>query len=172
MIYPRLPTVPTGRVSQIDPSWFQRLNECLQFAMTHPVGDGSTIFQDAGGTLRAAGGRDDLVALPDSLFRVTLQDDGTLSVGPGFLNRNGLDFISWPGAEKIAPKSGYLCIVSEPVDKRGNWSDPEILIRDTPNQCAYPVAKITVEGEAVSWEQYPVTVAQIIYSGRCPIAEL
>ena len=51
---PRLPTVPSGIISKIDPSWFRTLNECLTFAMTHPGGDGVTIFQDAGGSLRAA----------------------------------------------------------------------------------------------------------------------
>ena len=49
---PRLPAVPDRRISQIDPSWFRTLNECLQYAMTHPMGDGSTVFNDAGGTLR------------------------------------------------------------------------------------------------------------------------
>ena len=52
---PRLPNIPANRVSQIEPSWFQRLNDCLQFAMTHPRGDGKTILQDAGGSLRAIG---------------------------------------------------------------------------------------------------------------------
>ena len=55
---PRLPTLPSSTVSRIDPSWFRDLYDCLRYAMTHPAGDGVTIFNDAGGTLRAdlAGG--------------------------------------------------------------------------------------------------------------------
>lgn len=55
---PRLPAVPPRRVSQIEPSWFRTLNECLEFAMTHPQGDGSTILQDPAGSLRLVGGGD------------------------------------------------------------------------------------------------------------------
>ena len=78
---PRLPTVPASRVSQIEPSWFRALNECLQFAMTHPQGDGITVFNDAGGTLRAsdrAGDGDGAVLIAASgPFAVDLYDAGT-----------------------------------------------------------------------------------------------
>ena len=52
---PKLPTVPPERVNEIDPAWFKSLNQCLEFAMTHPQPDGFTIFMDAGGTLRLVG---------------------------------------------------------------------------------------------------------------------
>ena len=76
---PRLPTVPAGRVSQIEPSWFRTLNECLQYAMTHPQGDGTTIFTDAGGSLRSIGsGSDDggfqTVDVIGGPFAVTIED--------------------------------------------------------------------------------------------------
>ena len=77
---PRLPTVPASRVSQIEPSWFRTLNECLQFAMTHPRGDGVTVFNDAGGTLRASAraGDDEGAASVEASgpFAVDLYDAG------------------------------------------------------------------------------------------------
>lgn len=56
---PQLPTVPTERVDAIDPGWFRTLNQCLEFAMTHPQPDGYTIFMDAGGMLRTVPGDGD-----------------------------------------------------------------------------------------------------------------
>ena len=95
-----------------------------------------------------------------------------LFIAGGWINRNGLEMIQMP-QQAIAPQSGYVCICSEPVDKRGNWSDPIATVRDEPSQCAWPVAEIdkTDTGE---WQinQYCCSVAMIFYSAKCPIAEL
>ena len=116
-------------------------------------------------------------------FEVTLDSAGKLRVGPGWLNRNGFLF-GWVEQSEtggIAPKTGVLCITSRPVDKKGNWSDPVCEIRDAPNQLSYPIAEITVEETTgadgktrrdVRIRQFPVTVATILYSVRCPLAEL
>ena len=116
-------------------------------------------------------------------FAVTLDSSGNLRVGPGWLNRNGImyGYVTQSGNEGIAPKTGVLCITSRPVDKKGNWSDPVCEILDSPNQLSYPLAEITVgemtgddgkKKKSVSIRQFPVTVATILYSVRCPIAEL
>ncbi|NMD86305.1 hypothetical protein HF882_06870 [Victivallis vadensis] len=110
-------------------------------------------------------------------FAVTQDAEGLLKVGPGWLNRNGIkyDYITMAGGG-IKPKNGYLCITSRPIDKKGEWSDPECEILDNPSQLAFPLAQITVEEtsgrKTVAIRQFPVTVATILYSVRCPIAEL
>ncbi len=95
-----------------------------------------------------------------------------LRVSSGWINRNGLEMILME-PQTIDPGKGYLCICSEPVDKRGNWSKPMAAVRNTPTQCAWPVAEIdkTDTGE---WQiqQYYCTMALIFYSAKCPIAEL
>lgn len=142
--------------------------------MTPIQGAGCRIERRAMGTVfsavRSADGGN--FAVPAAgLFEVA-EDDGQLIVGPGFVNRNGLDFAQFPGAEGIAPKSGYMCICSEPADKLGNWTPVEAKILAEPNIFGFPVAKITVANGVIEIEQYPVTVAYILGAKRCPIAEL
>ena len=169
---PRLPQRVSMPINQISAATWNSLIDCLFYAMTHPRGDGITVFNHLGDVLSVErrSGISGTSGCP-GLFQVTLDEKKQLVIGKGFVNRNGLAFEEYPGGE-LEPKNGYLCICSEPSDKQGNWTQTEAMIKDQPNQCAYPIAKITVSGESVSIEQYPVVVAQIFYSGRCPIAEL
>jgi hypothetical protein len=49
---PGLPPRPTRDADKISASWINRLLDCVEYAMTHPAGDGMTILQ-SGGILRA-----------------------------------------------------------------------------------------------------------------------
>lgn len=111
----------------------------------------------------------DSTAFP--LFVVTHGEGGNLDVSGGYVNRNGLAMTWWPGGS-VKAETGTLCICSEPVDKLGNWSPVSVKIVGAPSPFAYPIAAVKVDGAAVIVEQYPVSVATIIYSKRCPIAEL
>ena len=169
---PRLPQRISVPINQISAATWNSLIDCLAYAMTHPRGDGMTVFNHLGDILsadRSSGSSG--VSGTAGLFQVTIDENKKLAVGNGFVNRNGLDFSEYPGGT-VTPANGYLCICSEPADKLGNWTGITAMIKEHPNQCAYPIAKITVSGEGVMIEQYPVIVAQICYSGRCPIAEL
>ena len=137
------------------------------------AGSGISVTKMPAGTVIKAGSYRGTSGTSGSpgLFQVTIDKEKQLVIGKGFVNRNGLEMSEYPGG-KVEPANGYLCICSEPSDKQGNWTQTEAMIKDQPNQCAYPIAKITVSGESVFIEQYPVVVAQIFYSGRCPIAEL
>ena len=104
-----------------------------------------------------------------TLFKVTLEEK-KLTVSMGYVNRNGLEVIEFKGST-IDAQTGTLCICTEPIDKAGKWSDISLKFI-TPNPCAYPIAKITCQGEEVTIEQYPVTVAMIFRSKRCPIAKM
>ena len=104
------------------------------------------------------------------LWQVSVSDDGLLVVSGGWINRNGLEVIWYAGAT-ISPQTGTLCICTEPIDKAGKWRDIQLKFI-TPNPCAYPIAKITCQGDEVTIEQYPVTVAMIFRSKRCPIAKM
>lgn len=170
---PSLPPRVSTAIDRISAATWNRLIDCLAYAMSHPRGDGHTIFNRLGDVLttncRASGNS---AAALVGLFSVTDNGDGTLTVGGGYVNRNGLQFFWWPGDVTIKAAPGALCICTEPVDKLGNWSEVTPKIMPEPNQCAFPVAEITVVNGKFVIEQYPVTVAQIFYSGRCPIAEL
>lgn len=59
---PELPATPIGEdwISRISAGWIRKLLLCVEYAMEHPRGDGQTIFNQSGGTLRAVlrgGGR-------------------------------------------------------------------------------------------------------------------
>lgn len=174
MIFPLL---TGGNVVEVIRNWKALWNNVVRDElrrMTPIQGAVCRIERRATGTVFSAArldGGGNYVAPATGLFEVA-EDDGKLAVGPGFVNRNGLDFTQFPGAEGIAPKSGYMCICSEPADKLGNWTAVEAKILAEPNIFAFPVAKITVANSAIEIEQYPVTVAYILGAKRCPIAEL
>ena len=175
MIFPLL---TGGNVVEVIRNWKALWNNVIRDElrrMTPIQGAGCRIERLPTGTVfsavpRSAGGGT-VIAPASGLFEVS-ENDGKLAVGPGFVNRNGLDFAQFPGAEGIAPKSGYMCICSEPADKLGNWTAVEAKILAEPNIFAFPVARITVAETGIEIEQYPVTVAFIVAGKRCPIAEL
>lgn len=172
MTKPRFPNVPYGTdwIRMISPAWFQELKTFCEWAADHPRGDGNTIFNTGDGMLRAkargGGGGEGGVTFP--CFQVSADDTGRLKVSSGWLNRNG-EMLLVKSAEGIAPKTGYLCLCTEP-DSRGQWSEPEFKITE-PAPAAYPVAEIKVENSSVSIVQYPVAVAMILLVKQCPIAE-
>lgn len=168
---PQLPRKVNTYIDRISCETWNRLIDCLAYAMSHPRGDSRTIRNSLGDILtvidRTSPGS---AGSMSGLFRVSL-DDNQLVVGPGFVNRNGLDFQLFNGGS-IPAANGYLCICSEPDDKSGHWTDIALEIRELPTQCAYPIAKITSDNNGVAIEQYPVTVAVLVYSVFCPLAEL
>lgn len=172
MSRPKFPTVPTGPdwIRRISSSWFQDLRTFCEWAADHPRGDGQTILNTGDGILRAnirsTGGGEGGVTFP--CFQVSADDAGRLKVTGGWLNRNG-EMLLVKSAEGIDPKTGYLCLCTEP-DSRGQWSEPEFKITE-PAPAAYPVAEIKVENSSVSIVQYPVAVAMILLVKQCPIAE-
>lgn len=171
---PPLPPKVSTSIDRISAATWNRLIDCLAYGMSHPRGDGHTIFNRLGDLLTtdrrnsSDSGESPLVGL----FRVTDNGDGTLTVGGGYVNRNGLEFFWWPGNVKLQAAAGALCICTEPQDKLGNWTEVTPQIMAEPNPCAYPVAEITSENGKFIIEQYPVTVAMIFRSKRCTIAEL
>ena len=98
-------------------------------------------------------------------FAVDLDDDGTLKVSSGYLNRNG-EFLTIAAATGIAPSSGILCLCSTIED--GAWTTPSFSIA-TPAADAYPIAGISVDDSDVSIKQYPVSVAVILLTKVCPL---
>lgn len=109
----------------------------------------------------------------EGCFAVTLTGN-KLSVAPGWLTRNG-DFVAVPQAVGIEPKNGVLCLCSSIDEKTNAWSAPEYKIA-TPSAAAYPIAEIsevrTVGGStSARIRQFPVTVAVIMLSKPCPLAE-
>ena len=169
---PSLPPKVSTSIDRISAATWNRLIDCLAYGMSHPRGDGHTIFNRLGDLLStgrsssSGSGGSSLVGF----FRVTDNGDGILTVGSGYVNRNGLEVIEFKGGT-IDAQTGTLCICTEPIDKAGKWSDISLKFI-TPNPCAYPIAKITYQGEEVTIEQYPVTVAMIFRSKRCPIAKM
>ena len=168
---PSLPPRVSTAVDRISAATWNRLIDCLAYAMSHPRGDGHTIFNRLGDLLttnsRSDGSGGTAIT---GLFQVTDNGDGTLTVSGGYVNRNGLEVIWYAGAT-ITPQTGTLCVCTEPVDKLGKWSEIQLKFI-TPNTCAYPIAKITCQGDNITIEQYPVTVAMIFRSKRCPVAKL
>ena len=169
---PKLPPKITAAVNQISIGTWNALIDCLQYAMSHPRGDGRTILNRQGDLLSAGrpGSGTGSGGIFGGAFTVIVAGE-KLSVGRGWVNRNGLDLLEYSGGE-IPLGAGYVCICSEPVDKAGNWSVPKAMLKSQPNPCAFPVARITITDDGVNLEQYPVAVAHIIYSGICPIADL
>jgi len=169
---PKVPPKITAAVNQISVSTWNALIDCLQYAMSHPRGDGRTILNRQGDLLSAArpGSGSGAASAAAGAFIVTLLGD-KLHIGSGWINRNGLDLLEYPGGE-IPLGVGYVCICSEPVDKAGNWSVPTARIKTKPNPCAVPVAEVTADFDGASIKQYPVGIAHIVYSGICPIADL
>ena len=170
---PKFPNIPYGTtpVRAIAPSWFRELRDFCEWAADHPRGDGYTILNTGDGTLQArratGGGSGGSVTFP--CYRVTKNNDGTLDVTGGWLNRNG-EFVRVSGVTGIQPRGGYLCVCSTP-DVSGKWSDPEFRIQQQPEPDAYPVAEIEVQNDSFSIVQYPVAVAFILLVKQCPIAE-
>lgn len=168
---PSLPPRVSTAIDRISAATWNRLIDCLAYAMSHPRGDGHTIFNRLGDLLTTNSRSDGSGRTSTAgLFQVTENGDGTLTVSGGYVNRNGLEVIWYAGAT-ITPQTGTLCVCTEPVDKLGKWSEIQLKFI-TPNTCAYPIAKITCQGDNITIEQYPVTVAMIFRSKRCPVAKL
>jgi len=174
---PRLPAVPSNRIDKIEPSWFQTLNECLEYAMTHPRGDGLTIFNDAGGSLRTSGAEDAASAGKDTVpeyigpFRLTLAD-GVLKCSGGWLNRNGISMDDLSEMVCTELKEGTVAIRSELRDKV--WSAPALVIVSAPDRWCYPIGKLTPGEEPGTFEvtQYPVCCAFIMASEICAMSKI
>lgn len=169
---PKFPSIPYGTapVRAIAPGWFRELRDFCEWAASHPRGDGETILNTGDGTLRAgsrSGGGGGGAAFP--CFRVSLDAQRMLTATGGWLNRNGEMVFVKPPEKGISPSSGFFCVCSTP-DAAGKWSTPEFKITP-PAADAYPVAEISVDGEAISIVQYPVSVAMILIVKQCPIAE-
>lgn len=176
---PRLPTLPSSTVSRIEPSWFRDLQECLQFAMTHPKGDGVTVFNDPGGTLRAAtamsgdgGGKGESDSYSGS-FPVTLEEPENASpllrIGRGFVNVNGVFFTL--EETTLSPKEGFLCVTSSIDSDKREIVMPELEFAD-PDATHYPVAEIVSDEEGgFSVRQFPVSVAVILITKTCIFAK-
>ena len=99
-------------------------------------------------------------------FKTELQD-GLLKVGDGFLLRNG-ELLKVSGREKITPQQGWLCVVSEIVEK--DFTEPEIKFAEVSNT-AFPVAEIIRQDDG-SWlvKQMPVSVAVIMAAKPCAVS--
>ena len=88
---PKFPSIPYGTtpVRAIAPSWFRELRDFCEWAADHPRGDGYTILNTGDGTLQArrtaGGGSGGSVMFP--CYRVTPNNEGTLDVTGGWLNR-------------------------------------------------------------------------------------
>ncbi len=106
----------------------------------------------------------------DGPFAVTLKEN-KLNVSAGWLNCNGT-FNEMAAVEKIEPKTGYLCLHTD-LDEKGEWITPEFKIT-APAADAFPVAEIKVDEKtkAVLIRQFPVTVAVIMLTKQCPLAEV
>jgi len=166
-----LPRKISAAVNQISASTWNRLVDCLAYAMDHPRGDGHSVLNKPGGLLGTPGGATAAGGEPAKWpFAVSFQD-GMLRVEGGWLNRNGLEML-YVNPHLIYPQAGYVCVCSEPVDKKGSWSTPDIRILSKPIPCAFPVAEVAKSGADWEIEQYPVAVAIILAAKRCPVAEL
>jgi len=98
-------------------------------------------------------------------FPVTLNDDQSLKVGPGYLSRNGkIELLS--GKDNIQPQSGILCVTSK--ISGDSWTTPTFSFTKVENT-SYPIAEITVYGDEVSIRQFPVSVAVILETQTCPL---
>lgn len=172
---PHLPTVPSRRVDQIDPSWFQTLNECLEYAMTHPQGDGKTIFNDPGGTLRSIGGGHGDAPFSasgyDGPFALSLVDNA-LHCSGGWLNRNGISMDNLSELVCTDLSEGTVVIRSELAN--GVWSTPVLTIVTEPDRWCFPVGQLTQSGEAGTFDvvQYPVCCAFILASEICLMSKI
>ena len=127
---PRLPTLPNSTVSRIDPSWFRDLHDCLRYAMTHPTGDGVTIFNESGGTLRVdlpCGGEGGSAAATSPVessgysgeFKVSVgeiarrEDETGDIVSLELFIRNGL----YEGYDNTYPNAGWVLLAGKRVAK-------------------------------------------------------
>ena len=78
---PRLPTRPTKDVDKLSASWICQLLDCVDFGMNNPRGDGVTILNQIGGTLRAivrGGGAPGGSSGYDGPFKVVMKDATTV----------------------------------------------------------------------------------------------
>lgn len=107
-------------------------------------------------------------------FAVTLEEDNTLSISGGYLNRNGT-LLKVEGKKQIAPQSGTLCLrsVLEEKAEGSQWTAPEFVFCEIACN-AWPVAEVTViENEdttkKISVRQRITNVAMILQTKPCPL---
>ena len=170
-----LPRLTGSNIAELIRNWRDLWNNRIitEFRRLHIVaGPGIRIDHRVNGTvISATGGSSSARAAgqPVPLFAVTRSEEQKIDVAGGFVNRNGIALEWWEGQQGITLAPGYVCICSEPTDKKWTWSKVTAMIRPGLHPCAFPVAEIKTDGTIV---QYQVTVAMIAYSRRCPIAEL
>lgn len=175
---PRLPAVPGTAVSKIEPSWFRNLNECLEFAMTHPRGDGRTIINDAGGSLRSVRSNDADTAGSgmdyQGSFRVSIEtDDGgnpeKIKIGEGWVNVNGKIFHT--EETSVGLNAGILCVTSSIGNDAGIEEPTFEFVKQNIDEKHYPIAIISGGDDQYDVIQMPVTVAVLLLVAPCALAK-
>lgn len=175
---PRLPAVPGTAVSKIEPSWFRNLNECLEFAMTHPRGDGRTIINDAGGSLRSVRSNDaDTAGCGmdcQGSFRVSIEtdDDGKpekIKIGEGWVNVNGKIFHT--EETSVGLNAGILCVTSSIGNDAGIEEPTFEFVKQNIDEKHYPIAIISGGDDQYDVIQMPVTVAILLLVAPCALAK-
>lgn len=176
---PRLPAVPGTAVSKIEPSWFRNLNECLEFAMTHPRGDGRTIINDAGGSLRSVRSNDADASESgeteyQGAFKVSIEmnDDGKpekIKIGEGWVNVNGKIFHT--EETSVGLNAGILCVTSSIGNDAGIEEPTFEFVKQTIDEKHYPIAIISGGDDQYDVIQMPVTVAILLLVAPCALAK-
>lgn len=175
---PRLPAVPGTAISRIEPSWFRNLNECLEYAMTHPRGDGRTILNDAGGSLRtilndasdaAGGGRD-----YQGAFKVSIETSNgkpaKIKIGEGWVNVNGKIFHT--AETSVGLNTGVLCVAAS-IGLDAEIREPAfefVRQRHQVDEKHYPIAVISGSDDRYEVMQMPVSVAVFLLVAPCALA--
>lgn len=107
-------------------------------------------------------------------FAVTLEEDNTLSITGGYLNRNGT-LLSIEGKKQITPQNGTLCLrsVMEEKTEGSQWTAPEFVFCDVACN-AWPVADVVVKEnedgtKKITVRQRITNVAIILQTKPCPL---
>lgn len=169
MTKPFMPSRPSGEVSRISAQWLCQLMDCIEYAMDHPRGDGSTILNFEGGILKAeeqTGGSGGDGVTYDGPFAVGYDEEkSVLKIAKGYYQYNGFEFGVMPESE-LAPATGTLCLR---LTRNNGEPSLEYEIGD-PDETHYPIAAITKSGDSVTIVQYYTTTAVFMVARKCRFA--
>lgn len=99
-------------------------------------------------------------------FALSLDENGKIQCGEGYINRNGL-YVYFSGTSTgIDPAVGYICVYS--MISGDTWTNPDIVITSNLSAGYYPVGYCHINNGEATIQQYPVTVALIMVTGPCP----
>ena len=161
---PRLPTKPTKDVDKLSASWICQLLDCIDFGMNNPRGDGVTILNQLGGTLRTiarGGGAPGTGGSSgyDGPFAVVKKDATTVTL-TGSVNPNDVDsqnILSIESTSLVVDKIDVVLTSAKTYICLDFWYDSTV----SQNWKKVVVASVYVYPQAADYASYPTPLAKV-----------